>query len=526
MAPELAVTRPRSNRDNAVVPSVEDPRDRAMRICDERRILAIAREKTRCWQPDVVSDAAILHLLSSHLQDQQLAAVTDGRAGPMAESDDFVATALATEAKRVLRDHLVTVLVDRYDLGQIAADACSRAGIVGREPQLAYCLVVLCQKRDRPRSPAGGGPRQRAYNLDVGESGFPDQLRDWAAAVAANLRADSGTYAAIQDEADRCEVATLRRLIPVSRADDDVADAAADRVTDLLMGGQRLEHMSLAAARAIEPMPGEYVFQSPLPRWVRTTVGRIVRPPSEELDPGSDALSVGDEPDVAALARAEGHRRLVSRVAGLAATRDLLSAAWASAAALEQKAATMRFANAEESLLFQRFRAELAAVADELRNEQRSFAGMLAYLMLAMRKSAKRQTVAILSLRRNTLDRGVVAHIAGQLRAVVTGDSPPTPALIAKAESAPRALVPANRGKELRRLRDDARHRAVTFAGLGRLLDELPPVIGDLTAIGAAVPGAMTASAVGTTRGQALAELTAVDKWFGRSFRRYAMRTP
>jgi len=164
------------------------PRDSVARIrllCDEHEIVAKARRRTRYPPADRIDDAELERRLCAFAEAEGLA------------DDPQLVGELATEAARLLRDALVKTLIEDHALRDVAAGACARAGIPEREPQVCYCLVVLCQKADDPRRRADGGPPRRTYELDVGEDGFDEQLRRWAAAVATNMAAWHKTFEAI-----------------------------------------------------------------------------------------------------------------------------------------------------------------------------------------------------------------------------------------------------------------------------------------------------------------------------------------
>jgi hypothetical protein len=182
--------------------------------------------------------------------------------------------------------------------------------------------------------------------------------------------------------------------------------------------------------------------------------------------------------------------------------------------------AQLRVDNPAHDALITRLRAALVHVADGLGEEQRALGAMLAYLLLAMPHGKRRQRVAILSLRDEMLEADLVEHIAARMRAVVAADDPPSPSLIVKAAA---AKVPNARHMQLERLRDDRRHRERSFVVLRRLLDELPASVAGIAGIATAIPGRISATNVTSTRGQAASELKAVDRRFGKVFRRYAI---
>lgn len=418
------------------------------------------------------------------------------------------------------RDLLVTTLVETLDVLGVADEACRRAGIAGREQQVAYCLVALCRKADPLRSSA------RTYDLDVGAHDFASRLASWADAIAANMSRWASPYEQIQDEFDRHEIATLRSLIHIRRSDDDVIDTIADKLGTVIWLGHRLEDMTLELAREADHAGAEYVFQSPLPRWVGTSAKRAAPRDTDPFDTHELQMRDRDgtteiEDEIAQRAELDLHafREFVDRVAELAETRSLLSAAIEQTGRLEHAAAGSRLAGAADSTLLGRLRAELMHVADRLSSEQRAFGGLLAYIVLAMPTAPKLQGVSILSLRLASLDPLAVEHIAQRLRAVVVDERQPTPRLVSMTGA---AKVSTLRVKALEQLRDAPGMRAETLRPVVDLLDALPPIVADVAAIGEALPEPMSASSVSTYRLNAAKELKAVDPWFERAFRRYA----
>jgi hypothetical protein len=418
------------------------------------------------------------------------------------------------------RDLLVTTLVETFDLLGVADEACRRAGIEGREQQVAYCLVALCCKADPVRASA------RTYDLDVGADAFAGRLATQADAIAANMARWASVYEQIQDEFDRHEIATLRSLIHVRRGDDDIIDTIADKLGTVIWLGHRLDDMTLELAREGDHAGAEYVFQSPLSRWVGTSTKRAVpwdtdpldtHEPQQRASDGStefeDEIAQRDELDL------DAFREFVDRVAQLAETRSLLPAAIEQAGRLERAAAGSRLARATDSTLLGRLRAELMHVADGLNREQRAFGGVLAYIVLAMRTAPKLQGVTILSLRLSSLDPLAVDHIARRVRAVIEDEREPTPRLVSMTAE---AKVSRRRVKALEEVRDAPGLRAETLRPVVDLLDALPPVVADVAAIGDALPEPLSASGAATYRLNAANELQAVDPWFERAFRRYA----
>lgn len=437
------------------------------------------------------------------------------------------AMVIVDDDERRRRDRLVTTLVSDFDLLGVTAEACRNAGIPNREQQVAYCLVVLSDKRDPVRSSALR-PASRTYELDIAADCFADRLGSWAATIARNMRDWSTVYEAIHREFDRYEIATLRSLIRVS-AGDDVIVSIADKLGAVISGGQRLEDMTVDLARQLPRTGADYVFQSPLPRWVTTSAKRAtpwatdpIEPHEEEIAGSHGWTEVVRELELRDELDHDIYRQLVERVGGLADTRGLLPAAIEHVDTLDRAAARSRLASAADISLLHRLRAELAHVTDELLKEQRAFGGMLAYIVLAMRSAPRLQGVTILSLRVASLERPVIDYIAAMMRAVIDDEQQPTPALISKVQEARQAGVSRNRAKAIERLRDAPDARAAELAAVVRLLETLPPTVGDIAAIGSALPNAISASNVATTRGHAITELIAVDVWFGRVFRRYA----
>jgi hypothetical protein len=445
-----------------------DMRGSVRRLCVKRGLIAEARKRTRYWHTDLADDRAILEQLCDLVEAR---ADSQPRQAPslLSESEEVAAGALEAEARRLLRNYLVTKLVEAYDILDVAARASNHCGIAGMEQQLAYCLVVLCQKSDPLRS-RRGGPPTRTYRLDIGADDFSAQLRKWARIVAANMRDWAQVYQAIQDEAEHYEIVTIKKLLPNASA-DDVADVLADRLVTVLANGQRLEDMCLDLARAEDPSAGEYVFQSPLGRWVATSVRRSM--PREHAGPLRDEQGLtsarGDDGSDSSGLVDEVYRQLMERVAGLAESRDLPSAI-EQADALETIAARAQASSVDDSSRTQLFRAELAYVTDELRREHRALDAMLEYVLLAMRCSPRLQRVAILSLRSDALDAVLVDDVIRRLDAMVSANAAPSLALIAKTAKASGNEVPANRLRELTRLREDHAYRATAYAEIWPLM--------------------------------------------------------
>lgn len=504
--------------ENGAVPGDSERLERIRRLCDKREIVAEARERTRYPLIDRIDDAELERRVCAVAQ-------ADGT-----EDAPELLDLLHREAGRLLRGALIATLTDRHELERVVAEACDHAAIADCTPQVTYCVVVLCQKADPARS-RQGGPRVRTYLLDIGQPGFDEQLQRWAREIATNVAMSRKRYRAVFEEFRRFEITTLRALVRVDEHDvlADLADTVADKLAAVIADGLPLEDMSLAAARDVQPTGREYVFQSPLGRWVTTTKNRDFadrRRLSPETDPRARAQARRRHADESAQPPTdEQHAALVDFVDRVAGTRALLDEAIAAGAGTADAIAGIERPSEADRERALRFRAELDFVVAGLRRERRLLGQMLAYVILGLVPSPKRHAVAIVSLRARWLAADVREHLAERMRAVLDNDDQPVPALVAKAAQAARNGVPANRPKELQRLREDRPHRAARFAWLATYLDELPAVVdGDLEAIAAAVPDKMDASSVKATRNQAADELGALDPTFARSFRRYAMK--
>lgn len=492
------------------------------RLCDEHRLLAAARMATQYWRTDRFDDAGLLHELVLFLEKQRAEAMDTDRPVLRDQSADIVAQALAEQAERILRSSLVATLVDVYDLDGVVDRACRAAGIAGRQPQLAYCLVVLCQKRDPLRFRRSTGRRSPTYELTLGDDGFAISLHRWATTIAKNLREWASTYDDIQAEADWYDISTLKALMRTRRLDDDVANVIADELSTILSNGARLDDMGLELARTRAPSQAEYVFQSPLRQWLNTSLRRKLPPPTTPLDATDARVAALDEPAPRLL---DGvYENLIEGIDGLAHTRGLLSEGIERAELVERSAASLVPGNAEDAILLRRFRAELAHVAGELRAEQQALNQMLTYILLAMRSSPKRQRVAILSLRGESLGSAVIDAIKQRMHSIVVDGRPPAPLLIAKVERAVGKAVPVSRFRQLVRLRDDPNYRVDTFVALAALLDSLPTTVPDSASSGAAVALGTTGRAITALRTATAAELRSVDAGLERVFRRYAIR--
>lgn len=406
------------------------------------------------------------------------------------------------------RGRLIDRLAGEFDLAQVAADACARNGVPERGDQVAYCLVVQAMKD----------------GLDPDDPEFRRLLASRAAETAVNLRDWGAAYEDIQDEADRYELETLRSLSR-ARTSDDVVTRVADELAAILAGSPRLDEMSLPYLREAAPAGNQYVFQSPLPGWVTLAIKRRTPWDADPLDEHAHEPGKWDAPDeieTATRVRELALRALVERVAALARSRGLLAAAIDRANALEGGLAEQAPPSREDLAALTQVRAEIVHVLDGLRNEQRRLPGMLAYVVLALRNARNLQRVSILSLREESIDRLVVDHMASTMRAIVVDEMEPKPALIASTrQAAERRAVPRARVKALEEVRAAPTRRGSLLAPVVRRLDELPAAVADLAAIAACE--ATTTRIVAVNRSSAAAELTAVDQWFGRVFKRYAM---
>lgn len=475
-------------------------------------IIATARKAARYPRVDRITDAQL---------ERRLHAFAKPYAG--GPDDGEFRGRLAIEAGRLVRDALVTTLVKDHALEEVAAGACRRAGIPGSEPQVAYCLVMLCQKQDPVRSI--NGSLRRTYALDVGDEGFGEQLLHWADVISANVRDCGEDHRAIVDEAEDFEITTLRGFVRRFTSRDDVIDVLADRLSATLTGGPALEDMTLATARTDEPHGGDYVFQSHLGQWIETTVKRVLaREPSRSANDAD--ISVLPSASAPLGSGEEHHDELVRLVAALRPTRKLLADASGLAELALDRSASRSLEADEASEQLQRVRSELVFIADGLRDERRLFGQMLAYVVLGFAQAPNRHAVAILSLRADWLEEAVRRDIAQRMRSVVEGDDQPVPALVVKAEDAStRGRIPRDRLRELRRLRQDLPYRASEFVRIQTILDVLPAVVGSSSKeIAAAAPDQLVQGSVRAARYQAAKELGAVDPVFERAFRRYTQR--
>jgi hypothetical protein len=495
--------------DNPAVSSDGKPSDELRCICEN--VIAKARKRTRYNRSDRIDDAQLLNRL---LELAQAEARDD-------EAQDYdPLDSLEDEAGKLLRDALITSLLENHALEDVAAVACEREGVTGCEPQVAYCLVVLCQKADPARTPPDGGAPRRSYVLDVGEEGFDERLRIWAATIARNLRESQIAYRKIFEEARKGDIETARGLCWVGASDSraDLVDVWIELLTAMLIRGQPLEQMSLDSARDKQPLGAEYVFQGPLRRWVRTSItrrfrtlrSRAMRPEPEPEPEKADGNEAYDA--LTAWLDADGPAR-----SPLPKTIELVDAALREAANSERD-------DADDSALREHVLPVLEALREDLGEEKRLLGQLVAYVVLAMRKSEKRQVVTILSLRVDNLDAAVRNEFIRRMRAIVDGDATPPTALVGKVKQATtRRLVPASRLRQLARLRDDRAYRATTHAQLASVLGGLPATVAtSLAAIAEAAH--VPEDSVRAGRNQAADELAAVHVAFGRTFRRYAMR--
>jgi hypothetical protein len=272
--------------------------------------------------------------------------------------------------------------------------------------------------------------------------------------------------------------------------------------------------MSLDSARDNQPLGAEYAFQSPLRRWVRTSITRRLR----TLQRG------GPEPEPEPEPRNAAYDALIAWLDGGGPARIPLPQAIELLDAALREAANSERDGADDPALRERVRPVLEALREALDEERRLLGQFVAYVVLAMRKSEKRQVVTILSLRVDNIDATVRNEFIRRMRTIVDGDAAPPTALVGKVRQATRhKLVPANRLQQLTRLRDDRAYRATTHAQIAAVLDSLPATVAtSLAAIAQAAR--VPEDSVRAGRNQAADELAAVHVAFGRTFRRYAMR--
>jgi hypothetical protein len=418
---------------------------------------------------------------------------------------------------------LLDWLVDRGGLRAVAAEACENAGIEGREERVAYCLTVLARKADPARRQPDGTVK-RTYCLDPCAECFPGRLAWWADQVARNLRDWGSVYEAIHDEADVYEIHTLRSMIH-ARHGDDVIDTLADGLAAVLANGPRLGEMSVDLAREFEPPPAEYAFQTPLSQWVRTAVKRK-RPrdtdPLDERAERREQREVSDDLEEAERVADLVERAFVASLANLAEMRGLLAEEIGRAGAFERGLARQAPASREAADALVRVRADLVYRIDALTREKQALRPMLAYVVLAMRSSPNLQRVTVLSLRAERLERAVIDSMSATMHAIIEDELQPTPALVRMTTkaTAERAIA-KTRVKALQELQDAPERRAMMLAPVVRMLHELPSAVADVAAIATVLE--TKAGIVATNRNAAVNELTAVNAWFARVFRRYAI---
>jgi hypothetical protein len=413
------------------------------------------------------------------------------------------------------RNALVSTLVGAYDLERLAAAACRRADIAGREEQLAYCLVVIAQKQH-------GG----SYGLRPDATDLQPRLAAAADAVAGHLRDWAPVHERIQEEFDRHEVATLRAYIQPSR-DDDVIDRTADDLAAVIAAGPRPSEMTLDLARDEPPASNEYVFQSPLEAWIRLAASHRAPRDSDPYDERRHETPGARAPDEVledvARRNQELLRETVVAVSKLLETRALLAELIERAVGYDRGVERMLPASPTHKALLVSLRAAINDEADRLRHEQRALGDMLAYIVLAMRTAEKFQATTILSLRSVSIERAAVESMIELMRAAVTDERQPTPMLRARTHAARERGVSRNRSSALEALRNVPDRRGELLAGVAALLDSLPSSVADNAAIAAATGSKLRT--VNVNRSEALKELRAVDHWFGRVFHRYAAQT-
>jgi hypothetical protein len=426
------------------------------------------------------------------------------------------------------RKQLVDRLVSEFDLRGLAATACERNGVSGREEAVAYCVVVLTRKADRPRTSSETGEAKLTYDLDPDKAGFRGRLAEWADNVARHLAQWEEVYTRIQDEADAFDIATLRGMIRTDRGTsvDDLIDNFAQHIAEVLAGAPRIEQMTLERVVEDEPARNEYAFHSPLDQWVRTIAGRLFGRFVASLEAQGSALEGGDVHDESEARHDDAlraFRELIEMVAELAETRTLLADVLEHAERLETALAAPRPTSREAASALAIVRAHLAYVVDDLMTERRAHRGMLAYLALAMRTSPQLQCVAILSLRTALIEQAVIDAFAETMHSILQDEHEPKPVLVAATRRAADAdRIPRARAHALERISTAQVDRAAEVAVVVGRLTGLPPTVPDIRAIGPFVGS--TYGVVKQQRSVALKELTAVDKLFGRGFGRYAMR--
>lgn len=421
------------------------------------------------------------------------------------------------------REQLVKRLVRDYSLRELARGACERHGVPDQAEAVAHCLVVLALKADPPRTNPVTGQKELTYGLDPDARGVAERLAAWADKVAHNLAQWGPTYAAIQDEADRYAIHTLRGMIRTDRG-EDLIDEIADHVAAVLGNSPRLEQMTLARVIEDEPAGNEYAFRSPLPQWIATVKRRILGKLVASLEIHGDTLeggSVPDDAEAAASAAQSAFREMISIVAELSETRKLLSDALEQAERYESTLVAQRPATREAAAALAIIRAHLAYVSDDLLAERRAVPGLLAYIVIAMRTSQQLQSVSILSFRLETIERAVIEALARGMRAALEDEHEPKPALVrATRRAVEGGPVVKSRLTALEGLSSEPAGRREQLAPVAERLDRLPPRVADIAAI-APVLGT-TSGVVKEQRKVALKELVAVNELYGRTFRRYS----
>lgn len=411
-----------------------------------------------------------------------------------------------------VRTALLTRLVEEHQLLGVAEEACAAAGIPEREQAVAYCLAVLVQKRTAVSR----------YKLDITEPDFGRHLGRNAATVAEHMREWGRTYQAIQDEADRFELTTIRRYVRTPLG-ADVIDATAAALAELLAGAVPLEEMTLALAYVEEPTGSEYVFQSPLGPWIIRSARRRFPPKADPLDERQPAEELGVDALLGAEeATAEDVLSLLARrVAETLVTRESLTTLIERADRFEDELARLRPASQAQAQLLVRLRAAIVDRADGLRRERRALPDLLAYVVLALRSAEKLQAVTILSLRSSSIEPEVVATMSERMTAMLADLEQPTPSLVLRTEDAVARGVSRRRASALRRLRDRPDKRSAQLAGVARALEALPSTVADNAAIAAAMPAPCNAHIVAVNRSTVSLELDAVDRHMARVYRRY-----
>jgi hypothetical protein len=404
-----------------------------------------------------------------------------------------------------------------FSLRDVASAAARDARIEARAEQVAYCLAALVRKARHARAGAF------AEELRLERPDFEHQLTRWAATVAANLKRWGDDYEAVHDEFDRAETTTLKGLVRV-RAADDVIDAHAVALAEIVAGGVRLREMALDALCDEPPASNAYLFTGSLGGWATRAIKNRRPLDARGLDDERDRPRDAGPDEELEDAEREGSlmvRDLKHAVARLAATRGLLDEAIEPIERLERVVSARGRPSGVDAAEFGGLRTYLLDLIDRLKRERLALTGMLAYVLLAMRKAAQLQSVAILSLRLAAIDRDAADAIAARMHAILDDEAQPTPMLVAKVCAADAEVVPRARGALLAELREAPRRRASMLAPVERRLRELPLVVADRVAIAAAV-GASERT-VTVQRSDTGTELSAVNGVYGSAFRRYAL---